>query len=160
MMVTVDTTRFGSLETLEVSEEAIIAFPEGLPGFEDLTEFALIEDQRFWPFTWLQPLAQSQLGFVLMDPALFIPDYQPEISDPELISLETVADDLVELRCILVIPSDPKAATANVKAPILLNRRAQRGKQVILMDDQYALRHPVFSSTSDESLELSASCSS
>jgi flagellar assembly factor FliW len=159
-MVTVDTTRFGSLETIEVADEAIITFPEGLPGFEDLTELALIEDQRFWPFSWLQPLTQSELGFVLMDPALFIADYQPEVQEPDLVGLDRVPDDIIELRCILVVPSDPKGTTANVKAPLLINRRAQRGKQVILMDDRYALRHPVFSDSTDASLALSASCSS
>lgn len=159
-MVTVETTRFGSLETVEVSEDAMLTFPEGLPGFEDLTEFALIEEAGFWPFSWLQPIAESQLGFVLMDPALFIADYAPDFNVQELACLETVPDDLLELRCILVVPSDPKAATANVKAPVVINRRAQRGKQVILMDDKYALRHPVFADSSDESRELSVTCSS
>jgi hypothetical protein len=44
-MDTVPNTRFGSLERVEVAEQEIITFPEGLPGFEDLTEFALIDPE-------------------------------------------------------------------------------------------------------------------
>ena len=40
----VRTARLGPVETLELPEEARLTFPAGLPGFEDYTAFALIED--------------------------------------------------------------------------------------------------------------------
>jgi flagellar assembly factor FliW len=159
-MALVQTTRFGSLEAVDVDQRSVLHFPEGIPGFEDFTDFALIEESRFWPFTWLQPLAEPAIAFVLMDPGLFIADYHPDLGSENLECLNLQADDIADLRCILVVPSDPKAATANVEAPLVINRRARRVKQVILMDDRLALRHPVFEVTADEELVLSASCSS
>jgi flagellar assembly factor FliW len=159
-MPIVETTRFGSLERVTVADDAIYHFPDGLPGFEHLTEFALIEEQQFWPFTWLQPLAEAQIGFVLMDPALFAADYKPDINPQDVTCLDVVPDDLLDLRSILVVPSEPKAATANLKAPLVLNRRTRSGKQVILMDDHLSMRHPVFGDPARASSELSATCSS
>lgn len=159
-MVLVQTTRFGALEDVEVVEEAIITFPEGIPGFEQYTEYALIEEARFWPYAWLQPTDEPGVGFVLMDPHLFIPGYAPDLGCQDLTTLGLADDGALEMRCILVVPSDPKGATANAKAPLLINRPARRGKQVILMDERYALRHPVFEPAPDETLAVTASCSS
>ena len=159
-MVQVQTMRFGTLEDLEVTDEAIITFPDGIPGFEEYTEYALIEEARFWPFAWLQPITEPQIGFVLMEPRLFVADYDPDFSCQDLTCLNVDGEDAVDLRCILVVPSDPKAATANIKAPLLINRRGQRGKQVILMDERFALRYPVFTDVTTASLEMAASCSS
>ena len=57
-MVAVDTTCISLLETVEAADDPIIAFTEGLPGIDELAEFAPVEDQRFWPISCLQPLAE------------------------------------------------------------------------------------------------------
>ena len=47
----IETSLFGKIQ---VSDEEIIDFPEGLIGLPDLTRFVLIEDEEKKPFQWLQ----------------------------------------------------------------------------------------------------------
>jgi flagellar assembly factor FliW len=143
----VRTTRLGPLETLTVPDTALLEFPRGLPGFEQYTRFALIEDPYYAPFGWLQALDDPYVKFLVVPPAAIVPDYQPRLHDQDLSALELADPALADLLCILVVPGDVRAMTANLRAPIVLNRRRQRAQQVILTDDRYPLRHPVFAGT-------------
>ena len=55
------------------------------------------------------------------------------------------------IRCVLTLHDDPEATTANLVAPIVLNRRTRKGRQVILQGTSLSMRYPVF-----ESLSLAA----
>lgn len=140
----VRTTRFGRLETVEVPAEARIVFPEGLPGFEAHTLFALIEDARHVPLRWLQSLLDPDVRFVLVDPWLVLPEYVFELHEQDEAALELEPGETPEVYCILTVRGDLATATANVKAPLVLNRRRGRGRQMILMDEHYRLRQPLF----------------
>ena len=143
-MLDVRTTRFGDLETVEVSEEAIVTFPEGLPGFERHTRFALMEHERLEPFLWLQSLADPLIGFLVIEPAVLVDDYSFDLGDPD-VELLALSDDVQpRVFSVLVVPEDVRAMTANLQAPIVVNPASRLGKQVILTDDRFSLRHPVF----------------
>jgi flagellar assembly factor FliW len=45
---------------------------------------------------------------------------------------------------ILVVPEDIRAMTANLQAPLILNPLKRIAKQVILTDERFPLRYPVF----------------
>ena len=143
-MRNVRTTRFGDLETVAVSEEAILTFPDGLPGFERHTTFALMEHERLEPFLWLQSIEDPLIGFLVIEPALLVNDYSFDLGDPD-VELLGLADD-VEPRvlAVLVVPEDVRAMTANLQAPVVVNPASRLGKQVILTDERFSLRHPVF----------------
>ena len=145
-MVDVRTTRSGELETVQVPDDAVLTFPEGLPGFEGHTSFVLIEDDRLAPFRWLQAAEDPRVGFLVIEPSAFIADYGFELDDQDAERLGL--DDAVEPRvlCILAVPGDVRAMTANLRAPLVINPRRRLAKQVILSDDSYPLRHPVFDS--------------
>jgi flagellar assembly factor FliW len=138
------TTRFGRLETLEVPEAGVLEFPHGLPGFESHKSFALIEDERYLPLRWLQSLGDPHVAFLVMDPTLVVGTYDVEIGALDVDCLELTEGNDPELLCILVIPEDFRSATINLKAPIVVNRPRQRGKQVILTDERYPLRFRAF----------------
>jgi flagellar assembly factor FliW len=138
------TTRLGTLETVPVPDTAVLTFPEGLPGFEDHHAFALIEDQTLEPFHWLQSLADPNVGFLVIEPAALVPDYAFDLPDPDVRLLELDGTNPPRVLCILTVPGDVQAMTANLQAPLVINPRRQLGKQVILTDEGYPLRHPVF----------------
>jgi len=134
-------TRLGEIE---IDERDIIDFPEGLPGFEYLRRYALIQDERTDPIKWLVSLEDENVSLPVIDPWLVRVDYSVEISpaDKRLLKLEDVKDALV--LCVVVIPKDsPEDATVNLLAPVIINVRENIGEQVILDDPNYTIRHRI-----------------
>lgn len=122
-----------------------LRFPAGIPGFLDLREFALVcwgdEDG---PFSILTSLEQRNLEFLVVPPHIFFPDYAPEIDDDtaERLALESAEDAI--LMVIVTVGDDPGWATANLLAPIVVNRHTREAAQVVLTDGHAPLRAPLF----------------
>jgi len=146
----VRTARLGPVETLELPEEARLKFPLGLPGFEEYTAFALVEDPYYAPFCWLQALDDPHVCFLLIPPESVVPDYELELGDEarESLRLEDGAEPRVY--CIVVVPQNVQEMTANLKAPVVVNPARRRGRQVIRTDERYPLRHPVLQAAAHE----------
>lgn len=135
-----NTRHFG---VIEVNEEDIIQFPEGIPGFEDTKEFVLLGDtqDKDSPFKWLQGIDNPQLAFVIIDPKAFKHDYNPELPSSEIEILDIKDRNKVLIYSIVVIPDDISKMTANLKAPIVINAENNKGKQVLLDNPEYRVKH-------------------
>lgn len=136
----IKTKSFGNVE---VNETDIIDFPEGMPGFSDEKKFVVLFDKtkEDSPFMWLQAVENSDLAFVVVDPFWFKPDYKFNIDAETKKQLEISAPEDVLVLSVVVVPEDMSRTTANLKAPLLLNHRARKGKQYILQEDKYSIRH-------------------
>ena len=85
-MIHLETKAFGAID---INPLQIINFPDGIYGFRDTREFALIDDKEGSPFKWLQSTEDPDLAFILIQPELFMRDiYEPLIGDKEMESLE------------------------------------------------------------------------
>jgi flagellar assembly factor FliW len=137
------TTRFGELE---VVPDAVIIFPQGVPGFMHLREFFFVPVPENPAFFWLQALAAAEVAFLVTDPFLFFPDYVVDLpaAAKELLGAEQPED--VSVHVILRVPAGGSAAdiTANLLAPVVVNRRLRRAAQVVLDGSGYPLRAPLF----------------
>ena len=58
-----------------------IAVPGGVAGFPSAERFALVELSPTSPFFRLRSLDLPGLDFLVVPPAVFFPDYAPEIDD-------------------------------------------------------------------------------
>ena len=128
--------------TVDVSADRIIKMPFGLFGFEDYTDFALI-DSEYPPFVWLQSMQEKNLAFLLLVPFLISDDYEADIDDSELakIGIEDPAD--VSVFTIVTIPSDGTPVTANFQGPVIINRRNNLSMQVVLNDTKWSTKHGI-----------------
>lgn len=140
------TKNFGEIE---IDENKIISFPEGIPGFRDERKFVIInnEDEES-PFQWLQSTESPDLAFVIINPFFVYPNYQitiPEISQKKL-KIEDEKD--VTIFSIVVIPKDIENMTTNLLGPIIINNKKMLGKQIILDDDRYSTKHFIFKENS------------
>ena len=117
-------------------------FAGGLPGFPDVRRFVLLRlGDETSPFSVLRSLDDEvDLEFVVTHPALFFPDYEPEIDDDTAARLELgSADDALLL--VIVTVADPVAAsTANLLGPIVVNRHTRAAAQAVLGNSGYATR--------------------
>lgn len=59
------------LGSVEIKEEDIIKFEEGIPGFEGAKKFIILPLEKESPFAILQSIEQVEVGFVVAFPFLF-----------------------------------------------------------------------------------------
>jgi len=135
-----DTKHFGEIE---VDADKVIAFPEGLPGFEDVRKFVLLgnEENADTPFRWLQSVDRPELAFVVVDPFLIRKDYDIEIPDETCRKLGIRSIEDIQLLSIVVVPADYSQMSINLKAPIIININNRKGLQFVLDTDIYGVRH-------------------
>ena len=135
-VVKLSTSNFGNLS---IEKENIITFEQGLLGFEELKQFAIIDLEECLPFEWLVSVEDPIVAFPILNPTLFFSDYKPSLSKDDLISLNIKKEKDVEMFCIVTLDKKPENVTLNLKGPILINMKNKIGKQVVLTEDYYSL---------------------
>lgn len=129
---------------MQISEKQILHFPEGLMGFEEQKQFALIEENEETPFKWLQSLMDEELAFIVVQPELFLTDYDPKLSFSDLQALGLSPENKGFLLLIITIPSDkPEDMTANLQGPILVNPQNHLAAQYISRDESHQVRYKI-----------------
>lgn len=124
------------LGEVEYHEKDIIFFDEGLYGFGGMKKFVLILNPvEEVPFHYLQSIEDNRLSFIVTSPFTFISDYDFELSDAVVESMEITSTDDIEIYSIAVIPEELEKTTINLKAPIIINRKNNRAKQYILSEN-------------------------
>ena len=125
---------------------------KGLVGFPNENEFELIVNTEELPFMWIRSTKKHELGFVVLEPAQFLTDYEIEIADDGAEELGiTSFDDALVLNIITIRGEENlESATANLVGPIVMNRNSQVGKQVIVSNHmKYSTKHPILSSNAN-----------
>lgn len=133
----IQTPVFGEIE---IDPQQVVTFANGIPGFEHETEYVFIplEDS---PFVVMQSV-QSMLHFIVTDPFPLFSDYHFELSDGDIEHLEVQSQEDVLVYNIVVLREDISQSTINMQAPLVLNVRTKKGKQIVL--NQYQVRQPLF----------------
>ncbi len=137
----IQTSRFGQVQ---LNNEDIITFSEGLLGFQDLRTFVLLDDPNDDIFAWLQSCESPAIAFPVLEPELFSETYKINLSKSDLEILQLPDSKKARAFCIVTIPDDPTMMTANVKAPIIVNVDKKRARQCVLQDNHLAIREPIF----------------
>ncbi|MDR3587742.1 MAG: flagellar assembly protein FliW [Desulfosporosinus sp.] len=128
------------------NEPRIFHFPQGIPGFETHHEFKFIPAEDVM-LSQLNSVQEEKISFILMRPEAYFPEYldKIDVDDESIKVLNIGADTPVDLWVILTMNhQDIDKTTANLRAPLLFNMVERVGIQVILNDDQYLTRQPVF----------------
>jgi flagellar assembly factor FliW len=130
-------------EAPTVTRRDTVWMPNGMLGFEEIKDYVLTTNPEEQPFAWLQVRDNSSLAFVVIDPFVAMPDYQPDIpqADVEFLKLKQADDAL--LLCIVTIHNHQRA-TVNLKGPLVVNRHTHVAKQVIIANaSAYSVTHPL-----------------
>jgi len=98
-------------------------------------------------FACLQCVDRGELGFIIVDPFEFFPDYEFSLpdTDAEQLGVEDPGD--LSVWTIVTTRDRLESATVNLVAPVVLNVRTRIGKQVILVDTNLGTRHALFRTT-------------
>jgi len=134
---------------VELDDEKVIEFPNGIIGFEDFKRFAVLYDEDNKSETrisWLQSLDEPCLALPVIDPLAIVPDYAPMIEDELLKPLGSPADEDLLFLLAMTVPSDMTKVTANMKAPIIINAAQCKGAQLIVENADYPVKFNVYES--------------
>lgn len=134
----VRTTRFG---VIEIAEDRVITFPDGLLGFGKRTKFCLLQPGDDACFFWLQSVDDSDLAFVVTDPTFFEQDYSVPIRPEQLDSLEI--KKLEDAQVFVIVNKIGDQLTGNFQGPLLINTLSKVGEQMVLADKRWTTRHPL-----------------
>ena len=150
----INTTKFGELF---YNDEDIIVFPRGIPGFERNHSWAITGEEES-VIKWLQSLDDAELALPITTPDVVMPEYNARIPDDEIELLGEIQsnDDLALLSVVSIPSSAPWNMTVNLRAPILVNVKTRRAAQVIVLNEDYPLRHPVFSESARAEMKTKA----
>lgn len=122
--------------------DGIVLFAEGLPGFEECREFVVLVSPETQPFTILQGASPDGPSFVAIDPRLVDPAYDATLDAPTRARLS--ADEQSPLLWLAIVASnDDGTATANLRAPVVINPGTMQGIQVIAVESRYPVAHPL-----------------
>ncbi len=138
----VKTRRFGQLT---IGEGETIKLPHGVLGFPGNTQYCLVDPGDETLILWLQSIENPDIAFPILEPKIFKPDYSVRLSAAELrdLKLDSINRESAVF-AILTIPEDVSQMTANLKAPIVINIQQRVAKQVVLQENEYALKVPMF----------------
>lgn len=137
----ITTTRFGKVQ---IAQEDVIHFPEGILGFNDLRSFILLDDPNDEIFAWLQSCELPDIAFPVLEPELFAANYKPVLTKTDNETLRLEPGQAPRAFSIITIPEDPTLMTANLKAPILINVKQKMARQCVLQDNSLQIREPLF----------------
>ena len=133
----VATSRFGEVE---ISEDRVLTFPEGLPGFEG-KRYVLLERAESPVVEWLQSLSHPEVALMVLDPTRVDIAYDPKPKPAELTPIGGEQEQ-AQIACRVVVRNgdQPGQACLNLFAPILINFSKRLAMQVPLVGSGFAVR--------------------
>jgi len=141
----IHTVNFGDLE---VPEEKIITFKEGLPGFPQIRRFVVLELDEIKPFQYLQALDDPPITLFVINPFLLNQAYEFRLSETDMDDVNSKNSSELAVYAVATIPDNPNETTINLMAPIVINEQVRCGKQVILHESKYSVKHPLLQNDS------------
>lgn len=139
----ITTKEFGDIE---INKEDIIKFKRSIYGFEGNDNFVILKDLPDDDIMYLQSIDNTNLHFVIVDPFAILPNYNPELSEEDILALNIKKEEIPNLKYILiaVITEEIKNSVVNLKNPIVINPNNKDAIQAILQNKDYPLRYPLF----------------
>ncbi len=139
----VSTKYFGDVN---VDDNKLITFSQGIIGFPDLKQFMLIHDSQAdngGGIQWLQSIDEPAFAMPVMDPLIVRPDYNPTIEDEYLKPLGQITGDNILVLTTVTVPHAIEEMSVNLMAPVIINIDTKKAVQLII-DDDYEVKFKIY----------------
>lgn len=120
-----------------------ILFDKGIPGFEEYKIFIVSQVEENEKFKLIVSKDDENIGFIAISPFDLREDYEIDLSDEIINELEIKEPKDVLLLNLITIGKKLESSTVNLKAPIIINIKNNKGRQFILQDDKYKTKEPL-----------------
>lgn len=129
---------------LEIDEQSVLQFPEGLFGLEEIREYVIFKQDESLPFAYLQAKEEPGVCLLVADPFVFLPSYEFALSAQDLRALGDPEPMNVQLWVTVTTAEEMEQSTMNLMAPIVVNAEKGLARQVILHETGYLSRALMF----------------
>lgn len=112
----------------------VVHFPEGIPGFESCRRYVVVTSPSLEPFCSLQGQGPDAPAFITIDPRRLTPDFPCALEATDRARLHLSADDgpdSAPLLWLSIVSVTDTGASANLRAPIVINPQSMRGVQLL-----------------------------
>lgn len=140
----INTRIFGEIE---ISDDKIITFENGIIGFPDLKCFTLLHDEEQGAnvgIRFLQSVEEPAFAMPVMDPLIVKPDYDPEVNDELLASVGNLTPDNILVLVTATIPADLTKMSVNLQGPLVINVDEHKACQIIIEGGAYPVKFPIY----------------
>lgn len=140
----INTRVFGEVE---IADDKIITFDNGIIGFPELKRFTLIHDEEKGVgagIRYLQSIDDPEFAMPVMDPLIVRPNYDPQVEEGLLASLGNLTEDNLLILVTVTVPSDLTKMTVNLQGPIVINVEAKKACQPIVENIEYPVKFPIY----------------
>lgn len=140
----IETQLFG---TIEINEDKIITFEDGIIGFPDLQKFAFLSDEDHKDSSkifWLQSMDDESFAMPIVDPFVIFDEYNPIVEDEWFNRLGEYEDEDLMVFLTMTVPEDITKMTVNQKAPLIINTNTKKACQIIVDGEDCLVRCPVY----------------
>lgn len=132
----IETRLFGEID---IEEDKIIYFENGIIGFPDCKKFTLIfdlkDDGNAKAIAWMQSLDEPGFALPVLDPLLIKEDYNPQVEDKGLEHLGNLTEQNLYVLVTVTATEDITKLSVNLKAPLIINSDERKAAQIIVEDD-------------------------
>lgn len=140
----INTRLFGEVE---ISDDKVITFENGIIGFPDMKRFALIHDEDVGKgagIRYMQSLDEANFAMPVMDPLIVKPDYDPEVEDELLKGVGPVTENNLLVLVTVSVPSDLTRMSVNLRGPLIINVETHNACQVIVEKGEFPVKFPIY----------------
>lgn len=140
----INTRIFGEIE---IEDEKVIVFENGIIGFPDMKHFVLIHDAEKGTdagIRFLQSVEEPGFAMPVMDPLVVKPDYDPQVDDELLKAAGHITPDNILVLVTVTVPKDIKKMSVNLQGPIVINVEEHKACQIIVENGDYPVKFPIY----------------
>jgi flagellar assembly factor FliW len=122
----------------------VLTLTEPLPGFPEHRDYVLVPADGTGLLSWLQSVAADGPRFLVARADAYFPEYVPQLPWAACAELGLDGPEDAQVHCLLTVPAgDASAATANLRAPLVVSPLTARARQVVLTDPAHPVRRPM-----------------
>ena len=139
-----NTKLFGNID---IDDDKILHFTNGIIGFPDLKDFALMYDAEKGKksnIRWLQSVQEPAFAMPVLDPLAVKPDYNPEVEDELLKPIGELNPDEMLVLVTLTVPKDITKMSVNLCAPIVIHTESRKACQIIVDNEKYPVKYMIY----------------
>ncbi|WP_079710765.1 flagellar assembly protein FliW [Paraliobacillus ryukyuensis] len=128
---------------IEITNDEVISFFRGIPGFSDEDKFILLDLQENSLFQVLQSIKTKDLGFIVIDPYHVYSNYAFDLDDQTVENLEITSPEQVKVLAIVSVEDPFEKSTLNLQAPLVINQVNLCAKQYVTNDKNHFIKAPL-----------------